>query len=273
MYFCHKNLQMKFSVITINYNNIEGLRHTVESVVGQTYDDYEYIIIDGGSTDGSVDVIKEYYSKIDYWVSEKDRGIYHAMNKGVVHAHGNYCLFLNSGDEFCNSMVLEKVSTLINGEDIIIGNVVSKHGNQHLFAPPSREISLYYLYSGTVPHQSTFIKVELQKNYPYDENLKIVSDWKFFLQSIIFDNCSVKYIDENISFFDQDGISTSNPETTWNEKVSVLKEMLPVRVIADYKLMKSSECLTQSITPQLRYHYLLDRVIYKLCSFVLKFFG
>jgi glycosyltransferase involved in cell wall biosynthesis len=89
---------MKLSVITINYNNAIGLRKTIESVVNQTFRDYEYIIIDGGSTDGSVDVIKEYADKIDYWVSEPDKGIYNAMNKGVAAAHGEYTNFLNSGD-------------------------------------------------------------------------------------------------------------------------------------------------------------------------------
>ena len=89
---------MKLSVITINFNNRDGLRKTIESVVNQTYNDFEYIIIDGGSTDGSVDVIKEYADRIDYWVSEPDKGIYNAMNKGIDVAKGEYCIFMNSGD-------------------------------------------------------------------------------------------------------------------------------------------------------------------------------
>ena len=93
---------MLFSIITINYNNSEGLRQTIDSVVSQTYHEYEYIVIDGGSTDGSVDIIGFFSDKVDYWVSEKDRGIYHAMNKGVAQAHGDYCIFMNSGDSFYN---------------------------------------------------------------------------------------------------------------------------------------------------------------------------
>ena len=100
---------MKFSIITINYNNCEGLRRTIESVVNQTCHDFEYIIIDGGSTDGSVDVIKQYADQIDYWVSEPDKGIYNAMNKGVAVAKGEYCLFLNSGDSLHNNSALAKV--------------------------------------------------------------------------------------------------------------------------------------------------------------------
>ena len=91
---------MRYSIITINYNNEEGLRHTIESIVCQTYTDFEFIIIDGGSTDGSVDVIKEYAEHIAYWVSEKDNGRYNAMNKGVCQAKGDYCIFMNSGDCF-----------------------------------------------------------------------------------------------------------------------------------------------------------------------------
>ena len=97
---------MKFTVITINYNNVEGLRQTILSVVGQTCDDFEYVIIDGGSTDGSVGVIKEYEDKITHWVSEKDGGIYNAMNKGVKVAHGEYLIFMNSGDIFFDNKVL-----------------------------------------------------------------------------------------------------------------------------------------------------------------------
>ena len=97
---------MKFSVITINYNHKEGLIHTIKSVLCQTCTDFEYIIIDGGSTDGSAEVIKEYDKAIAYWVSEKDNGVYHAMNKGVAQAHGDYLIFMNSGDCFHSSDVL-----------------------------------------------------------------------------------------------------------------------------------------------------------------------
>lgn len=264
---------MLFSIITINYNNQKGLRHTIDSVVSQTCHDYEYIIIDGGSTDESVDVIKENQDKITYWVSEKDKGIYHAMNKGIAKAHGNYCIFMNSGDEFFTSKVLEIVSTHLHGEDIVVGKVVSMRDNSIIFNPPDREISLYYLYSGTIPHQSSFIRLELQKKYLYDESLKIVSDWKFFLQSVIIYNCSIKYIEEIISKFDLDGISTSNPEAMWKEKESVLKELFPARLLADYKQMKSSECLTQSLTPQLRKNYVLDRILFNFGKYMLKLKG
>lgn len=261
---------MKFSIITINYNDQSGLRQTIESVVSQIYNDVEYIIIDGGSTDGSVGLIKEFATDIDYWVSEKDRGIYHAMNKGVAQAHGDYCLFLNSGDFFCNDAVLNKIQDIGCNEDIVVGKVVSKDGQSPLFLPPSRDISLYYLYSGTVPHQGAFIKTDLLRRIPYDENLRIVSDWKFFLEAIIFNNCSIRYVDEFVAMFDTTGVSTSNPDKMWKEKEQVLSELFPPRVLADYRQMKVSECLTQKLTPQLRQHYTIDKLLYNIGNFFLK---
>lgn len=262
---------MLFSIITINYNNCEGLRQTIDSVVSQTYHEYEYIVIDGGSTDESVNIIKSFSGKIDYWVSEKDRGIYHAMNKGVAHAHGEYCIFMNSGDCLYDDKVLGRLADTDFQEDIVVGKLISDTSGQILFTPPIDKISLYYLYSGTVPHQSSFIRTELLRKIPYDESLKIVSDWKFFVQAIILSNCSVRYVDVFVAKFDMEGISTSNPERMWKEKEQVISSMFPPRVLADYKSMKASECLTQTLTPQLRHHYRIDKFLYGLGRMILKF--
>lgn len=264
---------MQYSIITINYNNGEGLRHTIESVISQTCHDYEYIVIDGGSADDSVNIIKSFSEKIDYWVSEKDQGIYHAMNKGVAQAHGEYCVFLNSGDSFFDNQVLENIDKIGTREDIIVGKIVSEKDDNYLFAPPSRPISLYYLYSGTVPHQSSFIKTELLRMYPYDERLKIVSDWKFFIQAIILNNCSVEYVDVNVARFDVSGVSTSNPIKMSKEKEKVLSELFLPRILDDYKQMKASECLTQTLTPRLRQHFGIDKIVYCIGKFFLKLVG
>ena len=262
---------MKISVITVNYNDAIGLEGTIRSVIDQKNSDYEYIVIDGGSSDGSVEVIKKYTDKIYYWISEKDRGIFHAMNKGVAQAHGDYCLFLNSGDSFCNENVLNHIQGLGDSDDIIVGKVLSKNDKSQLFIPPSRDISLYYLYSGTVPHQGAFIKTDLLKRMPYDENLKIVSDWKFFFEAIILNNCSVRYTDDYIAEFDTTGVSTSNPDKMWKEKEQVLSEFFSSRVLVDYQQMKASECMTQTLTPQLRQHYGIDKILYHLGHLLLRF--
>lgn len=262
---------MKYSVITINYNNKFGLRNTIESVIGQTYDDFEFIVIDGGSEDGSVNEIKVHENDIDYWISEKDRGIYHAMNKGVIQAHGEYCIFMNSGDLFYDNYVLEHINSLCVNEDIVVGKLLSNKDGKELFNPPSQSISLYYLYSGTVPHQSSFIKTELLRLYPYDENLDIVSDWKFYVQAIVLHNCSVRYVSEIVSIFDVGGLSTSNPDKMWKEKELVMESFFHPRILEDYRRMKDSECLTQSITSKLRQHYRIDRFMFVLGSLILKF--
>lgn len=262
---------MLFSIITINFNNAEGLRQTIGSVVSQTFHDYEYIVIDGGSTDESVNIIKSFSDKIDYWVSEKDRGIYHAMNKGVAQAHGEYCIFLNSGDFFYNNTVLELVNKSKIQEDVIVGKVVINDKDKLISPPPaSGEFTFYHLYSGSIPHQGSFIKTELLRKYPYDENLKISSDWKFFVQVLILDNRSIRYIDSYVARYNTDGISASNPILMWKEKEDTMADMFPSRVLADYKQMKQSECMTQSLTPQLRQYYSIDRLVYNIGRILLK---
>lgn len=262
---------MLFSIITINYNNSEGLRQTIDSVVSQTYHEYEYIIIDGGSTDGSVDVIGFFSDKIDYWVSEKDRGIYHAMNKGVAQAHGDYCIFMNSGDCFYDRQVLDTVVATHAEEDIIVGKVVIDESDRIISPPPKGEFTMYHLYSGSIPHQGSFIRTDLLRKHPYDEELRISSDWKFFVQTLIFDKCSIRYIDSFVARYDTGGIGLSHPELMKNEKDKYLKEVLPPRILMDYELMKASECLTQSLTPLLRKYYSIDKILYKIGLLLLRF--
>ena len=125
-------MSFKISIISINYNNKEGLRKTVESVVNQTYKNFEYIVIDGGSTDDSTDILDEYHEKINYIVSEPDSGIYNAMNKGIKVAKGDYLLFLNSGDCLIDQFVIQKVITELNDKiSIYYGNLIySSNGIQ-----------------------------------------------------------------------------------------------------------------------------------------------
>lgn len=264
---------MLLSIITINYNNVIGLSKTIDSVLLQTFKEYEYIIIDGGSDDGSVKVIEDNQDSLTYWISEKDNGIYHAMNKGVQVAHGDYCLFLNSGDVLCNENVLFNIHEYLNNDDIVIGKLINPSNGSVIFPSPKREISFYFLYSSSVTHQSSFIKTELLRRNPYDEKLKIAADWKFFLISIIFQNCSVRFVSVNISFFDMQGISSTQISDSWMERNSVLESLLPRRILLDYDHMKHSECLTQTLTPLLRIHYKIDKMLYYLGTFFLKVLG
>lgn len=264
---------MNYSIITINYNNADGLRRTIESVVGQTYDNYEYIVVDGGSTDGSLDVINEYTKYISYWVSERDDGIYHAMNKGVAFAHGNYSIFMNSGDCFYDKYVLGIIDKMHLNEDIVVGKVAVKEHGVVISPQPQGELTFYHLYSGSIPHQGSFIKTDLLRKFPYDENLKISSDWKFFVQTLILDNCSVRFIDEYVAMYDLNGFSSDNPQLMREEKEKILMEMFPPRLLEDYKRMKESECLTQTLTAKLRKNYGIDKVLYRIGTILLKLRG
>ena len=235
---------MTLSIITINRNNAEGLRKTIESVVSQTYTDFEYIIIDGASTDESVEVIKEYADKIDYWVSEPDTGIYNAMNKGILKANGEYLLFLNSGDWLVDEDVIERVINIPCDDDILIGNVYLIYDNKkepreigiHSTNVNDHKIRSIDLVFGSFPHQATLIKRKLFFQFGfYDETLKIVSDWKFMLYTIVFKNVSVScYRDIFISNFDMSGISMSSSELLSYEFNKVLGEFFPKRVLDDY---------------------------------------
>ena len=222
----------KLSIITINYNNDIGLKRTIKSVLSQIYADFEYIIIDGVSTDDSVALIKEFADKITYWISEPDKGIYNAMNKGILKATGDYCLFLNSGDCLANDRVLEEV--VLNGldTDIISGNAIYEasefHEGKYVFSP--ERIKASDIIINFLPHQSSFIRRNLfNEIHSYDESFTVVSDWAFFIEALLVYSKSYKHINLFVSVCDTGGIS-SNPENCQMMKDEfhlALKKILP----------------------------------------------
>lgn len=224
---------MKLSVITVNYNDRNGLLSTIKSVVGQSFKECEYIIIDGGSTDGSVEVIQQNEEYITYWISEPDNGIYNAMNKAIEVASGDYCIFMNSGDCFYTSDVVENILPFLDGTDILYGNTHYTDGKIRYSKDEPDLFSFFYVSCWC--HQSTFIKTSLLKKYLYDDSLRIVADWKFLLQTVIKDNCSFKAIDQNVSLYDSTGISSTNKELYEKERTVVLNEMFTHREIEDYQ--------------------------------------
>ena len=217
---------MKLSIITINLNNAEGLRKTIESVVTQTFTDYEYIIIDGGSTDESVEVIKQYADKITYWVSEPDKGIYNAMNKGILKANGEYLLFLNSGDIFFSKKSVKNLIEHSENYDIVYGNIWVINKDEGFVKQYPDELTFGYFIYDTLPHPASLIKKNLFENNLYNEELKIVSDWVFFMVSICKNNYSYKHVNEIISIFYYDGLSSQevNRDITSKEKKECLSE-------------------------------------------------
>lgn len=260
---------MKYSIITINYNNKDGLEMTIKSVLGQTYKDFEYVIIDGGSTDGSLEVIKKYASRIDYWVSEPDKGIYNAMNKGIKKASGDYLNFMNSGDAYHSPSSLEAIAGLHSDADIIIGGYYeTERGVAHVI--PQQEITLLTLMKYTINHQASFYKRNLFEKRLYDENYIIMADAKFNFQSIILDNCSVKITDCIVSDYDMNGIS-SNYDLYKKERQKFLIELFPKRVLQDYTTMyTTSEVPIVSLLPSLKESPIIQRWVYKIASFLIK---
>ena len=235
----------KLSIITINYNNAEGLRKTMESVFAQTSKEFEYIVVDGASTDGSVDMIRASASQAEgltyTWVSEKDNGIYNAMNKGIEIAEGRrvvnsfnrselvedknkdfedgYVLMLNSGDYLVDEHVIERILPELHTEDMIQGNVIKDYpGKSFRYRGYGRsDISLYDVMEANFPHQAMFIKLSTMIQYGYyDESYKKGSDSYFFFTSLGFGNATYRYVDIDVTNFDINGIS-SMQDPKWRQ--------------------------------------------------------
>lgn len=235
------------SIITINRNNAAGLRKTIESVVTQDCSDFEYLIIDGASTDESPAVIRdfltgEYGGKITYWVSEPDTGIYNAMNKGLQKAQGTYTLFLNSGDCFISKNILSDAVPYLTA-DIVCGRlqVNLKDGSFGCVFPPEN-ISLSAFYKRSLAHQASFIKTVLFIKYGfYDENLRCASDWKFFFDALFLGTSSYKTMPVLIANFDGTGVSSINKNTNIREMEEYLKQHISEKILYDYEKIRDYE--------------------------------
>lgn len=233
-------MAVPISLITINYNNKAGLSKTIESVLNQKYSQVEYIIIDGGSNDGSTKIIVENQDKVSYWVSEPDRGVYHAMNKGIAKATGDYVLFLNSGDYLCDENVLvDCLCKFVFDEDIIYGdlNIEQNGGLKYRKKYPDKLSFSFFLNHESLPHPATFIKRELFERVGYyNEKFRIVSDWEFWVKAIFLHAASYKRLPVVISTFNLEGISSNpkNSQLSKMEKQVVLNRYFP-HLLEDFK--------------------------------------
>ena len=255
---------MKLSIITINFNNAEGLRRTLESVAAQTYKHVEHIIVDGGSSDNSVDVIKEYVRQVEsgkrkvesvVWVSEKDKGIYNAMNKGIRKASGEYIQILNSGDILAAPDVTERMMDVlaqVNSEElrvksvgipILYGNMMKDFGKGKIVRDTCGELmytpeSFLYFYKGTLNHDCAYIRRDLFDKYGlYNEDMKICSDWEWYVKAIAMGGEKAVYANIDVTIFDMNGVSEShgkNAELIKKERREYLEKILPASVLKDY---------------------------------------
>lgn len=209
------------SVVTVNYNNADGLERTARSIADQTrLGDVEWIVIDGGSTDGSRDVMARYADMITYSVSEPDRGVYHAMNKGVDAATGEYLLFLNSGDLFFDKATVEDFIRRGSTEDVVYGNVVltDADGKEtgHTVLPPEPLMPSFFWHNNLC-HQGIFFSRRCFDIYRYNESLRISADLELVL-TLLYERYRFGSFDRFIARYDNSGISSTPEGKTTMEK-------------------------------------------------------
>lgn len=233
---------MKLSIITVNLNNRDGLKKTIDSVVSQTFRDFEWIVIDGGSTDGSRELIEHYADHFAYWVSEPDKGVYNAMNKGIKVANGEYLQFLNSGDWLYNETALERCFSHGLDADIIFGDLLYCNGDSIEKSDFPSKVSLWLFYKNSIGHNASFIRSEIIKECLYNESLKIVSDWEFFLKQVL-QNKSFVNVNEIVSCFNMDGMSSVDRKTVEKERERVINKEINGYLLDDYKKMDEMENL------------------------------
>ncbi len=221
------------SIITVNYNNLSGLKKTLKSVLDQTSTDFEWIVIDGGSTDGSKELLEGNSDKINYWISEKDHGIYEAMNKGIKVAMGDYLQFLNSGDCLADPSIIQRFCQRPNSEDVIYGNAIivdkDDHEVKRFHAPDNLKFS--YFFGHALNHQATFFSKRCFQNYLYNEENRIASDIELYMY-LMYHHCSFQKWDEYVVRFDNSGLSSQKAK---DEFAGIVDRVLAKGIKTDYQ--------------------------------------
>lgn len=217
----------KLSIITVTYNNLAGLRRTRDSIHSQTFRDFEWIVVDGGSTDGGKNFIWEHQEEIAWWCSEQDNGIYNAMNKGIEHAEGEYIMFLNSGDILIAPDTLNEVFCKALNADIVYGDwteALPKHPKKKCHSP--EKVNYYTFASRPLCHQTAFIRTTLLKQSPYDETYRICADWAKWLE-LSKKGCTFQHIPVTVSHFVLGGFSYRAVKEKRLEQERILREFYP----------------------------------------------
>ena len=221
-----KEKKPQISLITVSYNSSETIEKTIKSVINQTYDNIEYIIIDGGSTDGTVDIIKKYKDKIDYWVSETDKNNFDAMNKGIKASSGDAIFILNADDILYDRKIIENVAKRFEKDlslEIIYGNIVKYYPEHNIAIRAGRNEKNPKIYKNTPPHQGTFIKKQLiNKIGLFDIQFNCSADTDLLIRCFKT-NPETLNIEKDIAIFRMGGIS-SNKEVSWREGLKVTKK-------------------------------------------------
>ncbi len=237
---------MKLSIVTINLNHAEGLAKTLDSAQGQTFRDFEQIVVDGGSTDGSRAAIEAHADRIAYWVSEPDGGIYAAMNKGLRRARGEYVHFLNSGDTWAASGVLERIFAQIEyGEDLLYGNTLRPDESgavRECRHPEALTVAAFFGFG--VCQQAIFYRRALFDALgEFDESLRIAGDWEFNLRALMARR-TARHLPFPVAHYQGGGISTTRKDLAAREKEIIWRRHLPEAVYRDYErlMFLEAEC-------------------------------
>ena len=228
--------QPLLSIITICYNE-KQIERTCKSIVNQTWQNFEWIVVDGGSTDGTLDILEKYKDRINVLISEPDKGIYNAQNKGIKLAQGTYLNFMNGGDAFFNNTVLEKVfKNQEQTADVLYGNCCIVDGNRRCNCAYPHPLDITYWLNYTLNHQSAFFKRDLFNKYGlYDENYKIAADKEKFV-CLFTAGCSFQYLPLLIASYDLTGLSAKNQVKSLEECRKINKEYLSHSVQYNYTL-------------------------------------
>ena len=258
--------KIKLSIITINWNNANGLKDTILSIIPQLDNQVQYIVIDGMSTDGSVDVIKEYKDKITFWVSEPNKGIYGNMNRGIAEAKGEYCLFMNSGDRLADN-ILSEALTQCTGEDIVYFDTYLSYDNRRFeVLRYSPNLTLRNFYRATIGHQSTFIKTVLFSKYGlYNEHNKVLSDYEFWIKTIILENATCKHSPLLLTYYDMGGRSSKKSKELLNEENAIIEKHIPSRILRDYEFWHEKKSEMQILN-----WYRNQRILYGILVYIYK---
>lgn len=228
---------MKLSIITVNLNNLDGLRKTVESVCSQSFTDFEWIVIDGGSTDGCRELIEQYSERIAYWCSEPDKGIYNAINKGIAHANGEYLQFLNSGDRLYEPTTLEKVFLRLPKGDIIYGDAMLLYPDGSTLDKKYPDtVSLNYFKHDVINHQACFFRREVFDGHPYNEEYLIASDWAYCFEAVCR-GLRFVHIPQTIVNYDNGGLSAKWTEHQIREREDILERYIPAQLKPDMEVL------------------------------------
>lgn len=226
----------KISIITVNLNNSEGLRRTLDSIEAQSFQDFQFIVVDGDSTDQSKQLIANRDAIIDLQISESDTGVYNAMNKGIALATGDYLLFLNSGDHFIDANSLQDAIVALVDADLVCFDIsVSGQGKDYIKQHPDT-ISLGYMLKDTLAHQATFIKRSLFDTIGfYDESLKIAADWKFFIEVLLRSDAKYKAVHHILTQYYLDGMSATAKGTFTRRAEREVILQGPLKILATAK--------------------------------------